>query len=309
MCFSRKGMKTVMKWLRILLVIAVVMIAVFGCRMAKYSMSIKPQTLEEAEKWQQEHGDISWWYDADKTDYTVKGYQDYVLHVELIRNDTPTDKYVIISHGYTDNHIGSLKYAGFYLKLGFNVIVYDLRGHGSNEKDFCSYSVREAKDLIALIEDSQQRYPDARVWGLHGESLGAATSVMCLKYKPKVDFVVADCPFSDISDVLKVGLRGMHLPESTVYVASLYAKIIYGISYGEMRPIDSLKDNEIPILFIHGAEDKFIKPYHSERMREATKGYSEVFLMPKADHAVSVFADPGKYGEVLAEFLNNISIE
>ena len=53
MCFSRKGMKTVMKWLRILLVIAVVMIAVFGCRMAKYSMSIKPQTLEEAEKWQQ----------------------------------------------------------------------------------------------------------------------------------------------------------------------------------------------------------------------------------------------------------------
>lgn len=293
-----------------LLVMALVMTAllVFGYRMAVYSMSIRPQTLEEAEKWQQEHGDISWYYPLEKTDYTVKGFEDYILHVQFIRNPQPTDKYVLISHGYTDNHIGSLKYADLYINLGYNVIVYDLRGHGSNEPDFCSYSVREAKDLAALIKDCRERYPDARIFGIHGESLGAATSIMVLKYKPQIDFVVADCPFSDIADVLKAGLKGMKLPEQTVYVASLCARLKYGISYKEMRPLESLKGSKIPVLFIHGADDKFIKPYHSERMGKLCEGYSEVFLMPGADHAASVFTDREKYAEVLAGFLESAGI-
>jgi len=53
-----------------------------------------------------------------------------------------------------------------------------------------------------------------------------------------------------------------------------------------MRPIESLGENTILILFIHGADDYAIPPEHSERMKKATKGYAEihVFARPlKAD--------------------------
>ena len=306
LCFLRRGK---MILIAIILLVLSAGLLRFGFRMASFSMGIKPQTLEEAEKWQKEHGDISWYYGLEKTDYTVEGYQGYLLHVQLVRNPEKTDKYVIISHGYTDNRFGALKYADFYISMGYNVIVYDLRGHGINKPDFCSYSIRESLDLIALIKDTRERYPDVRILGIHGESLGAATSIMCLKYKPEIDFVVADCPFSNITDVLKVGLKGMHLPQATVYVASLCARLKYGYSYGEMRPIDSLKDNEVPVLFIHGARDSFILPYHSERMNEVCPRYSEVHLMPNAEHAASVFADHDRYGVFLAEFLKNAGIE
>ena len=190
-----------------------------------------------------------------------------------------------------------------YLKQGFNVIIYDLRGHGLNEPTICTYSVRERKDLLAMILDSRERYPGASLFGLHGESLGAATSIAVLEEKPPVDFVVSDCGFSDIVPVLKVGLKGMHLPGFLVDIASVCARIRFGYSFSEMRPIDSLKENTIPILFIHGAEDSLILPEHSERMKEATKGFADLHLIPGADHAMSILTDPESYRKYVADFL------
>ena len=280
-----------------------------GFYMAGYSMRIKPQTLDEARKWQEEHYNLSWYDPLEKTDYTVSSYDGYILHAQFLKNPQGSDRYIIISHGYTDNRFGALKYAQMYLDLGFNVIVYDLRGHGLNESTFCTYSARERKDLLALINDSHERYRDISLFGLHGESLGAATSIAVLGEKPSVDFVVADCGFSEIASVLRGGLKSMHMPEFLTGFASRCAKIRFGYSYDEMKPVGSLKDNKIPILFIHGADDRFILPEHSERMKAATNGYAEIHLIPGADHAMSVLTDPVGYQEIVREFLKKISGE
>ena len=277
-----------------------------GFFLADFSMKIRRQTLEQARQWQSEHYDISWYDTIKKQDYTVKSYDGYVLHAQKIFNSQPTDRYVLISHGYTDNHIGSLKYTRMYLDLGFNVILYDLRGHGENEPTFCTYSIRERRDLEALIRDSRARYPEAKLFGIHGESLGSATSIAVLEYKPPIDFVVADCGFSEITTVMQSGLRGMHLPAWLVHWASVCAKVRFGYYYHQMRPIDSLKDNQIPILFIHGDKDDFIIPAHSQKMQQATKGYSELHLIPGATHAASILTAPEDYKRYVREFLRKI---
>jgi hypothetical protein len=243
----------------------------------------------------------------EKEDYTVTSYDGYILHAQFLRNPEKTEKYILISHGYTDNRYGALKYAKMYLDQGFNVIVYDLRGHGMNESAFCTYSVRERKDLLAMIQDSCQKWPEMTLFGLHGESLGAAASIAVLEEKPPVDFVVADCGFSEIIPVLKGALKQMHIPGIFTELASLCAKIRFGYDYHEMRPIDSLVDNEVPILFIHGAEDHFILPEHSRKMMQETQGYAEVQLIPGAGHAESVLTDPETYQQLVASFLKTVS--
>ena len=186
------------------------------------------------------------------------------------------------------------------------MILYDLRGHGENEPTFCTYSIRERRDLEALIRDSRARYPEAKVFGIHGESLGSATSIAVLEYKPPIDFVVADCGFSEITTVMQGGLRGMHLPAWLVHWASVCAKIRFGYYYHQMRPIDSLADNRIPILFIHGDKDDFIIPAHSQNMQKATKGYSELHLIPGATHAASILTAPEDYKRYVQAFLQKI---
>lgn len=290
---------------------------------AGYAMRIQPQTLEEAYEWQKAHYDVSWYQDTDPTEYTIRSYDGYELHVVLMKSlksaqkqaagkastagSGSSSRYVICSHGYTDNRYGTLKYAKIFLDLGYNVIAYDLRGHGKNERTFCTYTVREAKDLFCVIEDTYRRYGKDILLGLHGESLGAATSAAVLKYTQKLAFVIADCGFADIGNVLRGGLRAMN-PALTIMLkpASLAAKIRYGYSFDQMRPIDSLKENQVPILFLHGADDDFILPENSERMSKATKGYSELHLIPGAAHAKSVLTQPEMYRNYITEFISRV---
>ena len=302
-----KRRKRIVIILIIILVVLLIMTAAFGFYGAGYSLNIRRQTLEEARTWQENHYDLSWYDPLEKTDYTVTSYDGYVLHAQFLPNPDRSSKYIIISHGYSDNRFGALKYAKMYLDLGFNVIVYDLRGHGLNEQTFCTYTARERKDLLAMIRDSRQRWPDMTFFGLHGESLGAATSIAVLEEKPPVDFVVADCGFSEIENVLKSGMQAMHLPGFLTGIMSAGAKIRFGYSYREMRPIDSLKDNRIPILFIHGGSDSFVVPENSEKMKEATAGYAELHVLPNVPHAMSVINEPEQYRKIVSAFLEKIT--
>lgn len=299
------------KWkmvIAVIIAILFIVLIVMGFFLAKYSMTGKRQTLEEARTWQEEHYDLSWYDPIEKTDYTVTSYDGYVLHAQFVKNPIETTRYILISHGYTDNRFGALKYGRMYLEQGFNLIIYDLRGHGLNEPTFCTYSARERKDLLSMIQDSRARFPDAGLFGIHGESLGAATSIAVLEEKPPIDFVIADCGFSDIASVLKRGMKGMHLPVFLIDIASVCAKIRFGFSFGDMRPIDSLKDNLVPILFIHGENDDFILPEHSEKMKEATRGYAELHLITDAGHAMSILTDPIAYGKYVASFLDRLNL-
>ena len=287
----------------ILLALLLAALLGFGFYMAGYAMNGKRQTLDEARAWQEAHYDLSWYDALEKTDYTVESFDGYALHAQLVRNPAPSDRYVVVSHGYTDNRFGALKYARLYLALGFNAIIYDLRGHGEDEPTFCTYSIRESADLNALIADSRARYPNAEALGIHGESLGAATTAAVMKYRPPVDFAVCDCGFSEIESIMRAGLRRMRLPGALFGLAALCARLRYGYDIRQMRPIDSLPDNEVPMLFIHGAADSFIPPAHSEAMRAATKGYAELHLIPGASHAASVLTAPEEYLRILEQFL------
>lgn len=295
--------KIMLKIVLVVICLIIIAFAAFAFWLPSFAMTGKRQTLKEAFTWQSEHYDTSFYEGLEKTDYTIKGFEDYVLHVEFLKNPTHTDKYIILSHGYTDNRMGSLKYVKMYLDYGFNCIIYDLRGHGENEPTFTTYGIREGKDLIKLIEDTKARYKDISVLGLHGESLGAATTLTSLKYKPEVDFVVADCGFSDIENVLRLGYKNAGLPTFLFDIANFTGKIRYHYSLAEMCPIDSLDENTISILFMHGAKDNFIIPKNSEDMAARTKGYKELYLIEDAGHAESILVHPEEYRERVKAFL------
>ena len=293
-------------------------LCVSSLKMAEFGMGIKRQTLQEAYQWQKTHEDVRFGDDLEKTEYTVRSFDGYVLHAVLCRDPgkaaSGTDrvgsgKYVIISHGYTDNRYGALKYMKIYLDRGYSCIIYDLRGHGKNEETFCTYGIREGKDLNALIEDSFRRYGDDIELGLHGESLGSATTISALgelKNPEKIRFAVADCGFADIKNVMLGGLSQMHVPKFMFYTASIAAKIRSGYAMTDMNPIDALKDNQVPVCFIHGEEDSFILPDNSRRMQEADPGYSELHIVPDAGHAESVLKHPKLYRRIVNDFLDKV---
>ena len=214
---------------------------------------------------------------------------------------------MILTHGYTYNRLGSVKYMNLYRKMGYSCIQYDLRGHGANAKCPVTMGLKESKDLLAVIDWVHERYGENIILGLHGESMGSASQTLALREKPRVDFVVNDCGFAELTEVLRGQLsKRFHLPAFLVSTASILNKIYYKYSYQEVRPVDALKENQVPICFMHGREDTFIPYRHSELMAETTKGYQEVHLYEDADHALSFEKHPKEYEENLKAFLEKV---
>ena len=246
--------------------------------------------------------------DYEKEDYIVKGLNDYDLHVTLVKNPIPSDKYVIISHGFKSNRYGAVKYVDSYIDLGFNCIIYDMRDHGENAKATVSLGQFESEDLYKLIEDTYNRYGMIKL-GLHGESMGAATSLMVLSKKPKVDFVVADCGFSNLYDLI---YKAYDIAKTPFVLPSVNTamKLRYGYDMKKTSPKDALVGNEVPVCFIHGEADTFILPDNSQVNKAATAGYSELHLVPNAAHAQSrEVLGEAEYRGIIGDFLNNIDFK
>lgn len=270
----------------VFLVLLIIVYFILSIHFSKNIARPKISSLEQEIQWEKEHhlwGDFD---NYDKTAYTVKGYQDYQLNVVLVKPAVASNKYVIISHGYTANRYGAVKYLDAYRSQGYHVIIYDVRGHGANKKVPVSLGNFEAKDLQALIEDTYQRYGQDIYLGLHGESMGSSISLNVLAYKPKVQFVVADCGFANLYDLIS-GLYRQHKVGPLIYGVNLMMQLVQGFNMKATSAIDALKENEVPIMFIHGKKDTFILPENSEKLAAANHGKSVLHLVDRATHAGS----------------------
>lgn len=295
----------------VVLALAVITFLAGLCYLASF-VSLPKGKMGPSREWEEK---FNFWRDFDKrrtVQYQMKSFDGYELHVEYVPNENAPDpkKFVIISHGYTSTRYGALKYLNKWMELGYNCVIYDDRHHGMNRADFftpCTLGVKESKDLMAVIDDTYRRYGEDIYLGLHGESMGSALQITALKYKPKVHFIFNDCGFAEVTNVLKVGMCDIfHLPGWLIYPASFVCTILYGWSFTKNRPIDSLKDNTIPICFIHGEDDDFIRCSNSKEMAAANPAYSELHLFPGAKHAESMYKDEPRYLEIMKAFLNKV---
>lgn len=216
-------------------------------------------------------------------------------------------KFVIISHGYTYNRHGSMKYASIFRRLGYNCVIYDDRRHGENEKTVTTFGLKESKDLLAVIRDTRDRFGKDIALGAHGESMGTGLSITALQYEPELDFIVADCGYADLANVVENGLKTkFHLPTFLGAVGGAVSNMLYGYNYMKIAPIEHMGNGNIPICFAHGGIDDFILPINSIRMYEAYKGYSEYHEFPKGNHGLSIDSDPEGYEKMLTEFLDKV---
>ncbi len=275
--------------------------AIFVCKPKRFS-------YEEAEKIERSKNFIVGYDYYKKEEYDIRSFDGYMLHGEIAYADSPSTKWAIITHGYTYNMLGSIKYAQIFHDLGYNTYIYDLRHHGKNKKTHCSMGYYESRDVVSVVKAIKDKFPNITYLGLHGESLGSASTNMAIKdLQNDVDFYVSDCGFTDLKSLMLYQSHSrFHMPKFLVTTANWINILLHRYSYFDIRPIESMKDNKIPILFIHGQDDDFIEPWMCKAFFDADKGYKEIYLCPKAGHAQSYEVDRVTYAQKVTDFLNNI---
>ena len=230
-----------------------------------------------------------------------------LIRGEIIRNpDAKENRVAIICHGHTVNRYTDLKYGDIFYRAGYHLVIYDERHFGESEGAISTLGQEEAKDLAEIIAYVKQQFGDCFI-ALHGESMGAATTLLVLQYV-KPDLIVADCPFADSERLFTEWIRqNMAIPPILVIpILEVIAFLFYGYHIRKTSPIRIMQNCEVPICFMHGDSDQLIDCDHSRQLFKACGNpRSELHLFPGAAHARSIDSDPQAYERILLDFLRN----
>ncbi|MBR1861104.1 MAG: alpha/beta hydrolase [Lachnospiraceae bacterium] len=301
-------MKTALIIIAIIIAIVLILLVAASVILARTVAWPNRISIPDEIKYEKEKGMWKNYDELPKEEYRIKTYDGYELNTVFVPGED-SKKFVIISHGYSGCRLGSVKYLHMFHDLGFNAVMYDDRGHGDNVRVACTMGYNESRDLMCVIKHVYERFGDDIILGLHGESMGSGLTTNALQYSPRVRFIVSDCGYCDLPMLLKYLIRNsMHLPAFLVATSGWASRIMYGYSYKQVRPIEYIKKNEIPICFFHGEDDDFIPCEHAKLMHEANRGYSELHLVPGAGHSMSIITDEAAYRENVRHFLEKAGI-
>jgi pimeloyl-ACP methyl ester carboxylesterase len=185
-----------------------------------------------------------------------------------------------------------------------------------------SYGWFEKDDLKAVVDWALAKFGGPGGTGgpgagrltlvVFGESMGAATALQYAAIDPRVDAVIADCPFSSAMDELEdqLGRAGVFPPfrKLVAAAADAFCRRLEGFSLRDADPARAVLETEVPILFAHGLEDRYV-PWRmsvvmAERRRRALPdAVTELLLVPGARHAECIRADRKRYSDALRDFL------
>lgn len=240
-----------------------------------------------------------------KQEITIPSPYGYDLKAILVE-PFDTKKYIIISHGVTENKTSSIKYMNLFLERGFNGIIYDHRSHGESGGKNTSFGYYEKFDLKQIVDWLKREKGKDILLGIHGESMGAATMILYAGgIEDGADFYIADCPFSDFKELLNYVIKQeIKLPGKVfIPIANLFLRARARYSIKDISPISVIDKIKSPMLFIHSKKDDFILPEMTQKLFDKKKGPKKLFFAVNGTHAQSYNENKEAYEKAVDDFL------
>jgi len=244
-------------------------------------------------------------------DITFPSREDHLILHGWFLPSPNSEEIIIILHGAESNRCDiNINVMGIAVELvahGYNVLMFDFRGHGESEGERLSAGYHERKDLWGAVDFVRERGFESI--GVLGFSMGAATALMGAVEEPDIDCVVADSSFADMEGIMEGEFtERTRFPGFFITPVLYMVKVMYGVDFTAVKPVESVPEiAPRPILFIHGEEDDFVPLDHAHRLYEASQNPDDMlWIVPGAEHVKSYITSPAEYIEKITTFFDNI---
>lgn len=211
---------------------------------------------------------------------------------------------IVLVHGLWS---GWDRMAGIGIDLnrrGYDVLLFDLRGHGQSDPARLSMGKAERLDLRAILAWADRHgFPANRI-GWLGQSMGASTVLMEGVDNPEIRAVVADSPYGDLPELLDTQLSlHSHLPHAFNPGILFAAHRVFGLDAGNLVPIRLVKHwGDRPILLLHGEADTTVPLQQARRLARALGPSCRLLTWPGVGHVELYHSDPNRYIDLVDEF-------
>lgn len=193
------------------------------------------------------------------------------------------------------------------LKCGHNVLLVDQRAHSLSEGNTITFGIKERYDCLYWAHYAKERFGAETAVFLYGISMGATTVLMAAglpQLPDTVKGVVADCPYSSPKAIIQKVCRDMHYPPRLTWpFVALAARLFGGFSPTADDAVRAVKRAKVPILLLHGEEDRFVPCGMSEEIQKARADRVARVTFPRAGHGLCYPIDGVRYEQTVCDFV------
>ena len=240
---------------------------------------------------------------------TIRSYDGYNL-VGRLYFHSASAPLVIGFHGYRGTPARDLSGgAYYYVSHGYNLLLPEQRAHCESEGGMITYGVKERFDCLSWTKYAVERFGSETPIILTGISMGAATVLMAseLDLPDSVLGIIADCPYTSPGDIIKKVAGDHKYPVKAVYaLASAVARVKGGFGLYDADASKAVKKAKVPILLIHGGDDRFVPHRMSEEIANAAPDKIEFHTFEGAGHGLSYLSDKDGYEAIISRFLARV---
>jgi fermentation-respiration switch protein FrsA (DUF1100 family) len=220
------------------------------------------------------------------------------------------DKVIIMVHGAEQNRadpgIKMLDIACGLVEHGYNVLMFDLRGHGGSDGNMMSAGYYETRDLGGAVDYVVGLGFDDI--GVLGFSVGAATAIMTAADCDDIDAIVSDSAYADLNDLIEPEFsQRTRFPRFFLRPLLFMVKMMYGVDFTAIKPVEVVGDiAPRPILFIQGGLDDTVPVAHAYRLLEASNNpLDQLWLVPDVGHVEAYRTYPEEYMSRVTAFFDS----
>lgn len=238
--------------------------------------------------------------------FSIKASDNCQLAGYLTKCSTPVGC-VLLSHGISSSHAKLLGHVEFFKSRNFDVFLIDQRGYGKSSKSISTYGVKEKEDLLLWL--AYLRNMGYSKIGILGHSMGASAALLTSNAKAGPDFIIAESAFSSFNALLRWQLKQKKIPNfPAVQILNIICKIFHGFSLDSIDVLREISGCHVPLLFIHGKEDKLIPYEMSKALSEASN--SEFYAVDGCGHSIYMNIDNSiyEYEKKIDDFLKTINL-
>jgi len=222
-------------------------------------------------------------------------------------SDQPSDRCVILLHGYADAKVGAIAWAPIFHSLGWNLLAIDHRAHGESGGTAATAGHFERHDLSHVIDQLREQQPaGTKTLVLFGVSMGSAIATQTLAMRQDIDGAIFESFVGDFVFASRVHTDLIGLPGGfTRWLSAHIAAWMVGADFHNDTAMVALPRVTCPVLLILGTTDPFADSAEVERIAGQMPNI-QMWRPEGVDHVLAMSAGYEDYAGRIAAFLNSI---
>lgn len=215
---------------------------------------------------------------------------------------------LILVHGWGRNLSRMMPYIKNLHPLGYNLLAFDARNHGSSSPEKHTTVGTFSEDILAVLDflTKSDLINSDRI-GILGLSIGGGAAINAAGWDERIKSVVTVGALSHPVAVMRYEFQKRHIPNFIAGAILGYMRLRFRLDFDVIAPVNNISQTNAAILLIHGEKDETIPLAQGQALAEAgNSARTSLWIVPGMGH--SNCHDHPQFWEKVSAFLKETLI-